>query len=43
MILLPILPTNILIKENFDVILLGFGFLNVYPSNSELDGKLCDF
>ena len=43
MILLPILPTNILIKENFDVILLGFGFLNVYPNDSEFKGKLCNF
>ena len=43
MILLPILPTNILIKENFDVILLGFGFLNVYPNDSEFKGKYAIF
>ena len=34
MILLPIFPNNILFKNNFDIILLGFGYLNVYNNNT---------
>ena len=34
MILLPIYPNNILIKKNFDMILLGFGYLNLYNNNT---------
>ena len=42
-ILLPILPNNILIKNDFDVILIGFGYLNLYPNDEEKDGKLNKF
>ena len=34
MILLPIFQNNILIKDNFDIILLGFRYLNVYNDNN---------
>ena len=42
-IILPILPTNILITNNYDVILLGFGYLNLYPNGKEKKGKLSYF
>ena len=42
-ILLPIFPTNILIKDNYDIILIGFGYLNLYPSDKEKNGKLNSF
>ena len=42
-IILPILPTNILIKDNYDIILIGFGYLNLYPDEKEENGKLINF
>ena len=38
-ILLPILPTNILITNNYNVILIGFGYLNLYLNEKEKEGK----
>ena len=42
-ILLPILPTNILITNNYDLILIGFGYLNLYTNEKENEGKLSYF
>ena len=42
-ILLPILPTNILITDKYDVILIGFGYLNLYHNEKEELGKLSYF
>lgn len=42
-IMLPILPTNILIKDNYDIILMGFGYLNLYPDENEENGRLSNF
>ena len=42
-IILPILPTNIIIKDNYDIILLGFGYLNLHPDEKEENGKLTNF
>ena len=42
-ILLPILPSNILIKKNFDVILTGFGYINIYFDDIDKKDKLYKF
>ena len=42
-ILLPILPSNILIKNNFDVVLTGFGYINIYCDDIDKKDKLYNF
>ena len=42
-IMLPILPNNILIKKNFEVIIIGFGYINIYIDEKDEKGKLHKF